>query len=192
MTTDVLDVCTACGRKIPRTSGRVLVRGDAGTRDASVTCVFCNHCTGPGTTKRLHSLAHPKCSVPWHDVWDHSSVAQCRNAAEADIFVRAWNREDEAERYGPRTAGDLVLLGLCTGACLVADEASEKTCDCRCGGRWHGVLVGALITGREAFKGVDGVSGRAQDAAPGTTGTSTPPRTSTKRPGWSLLPPEGR
>lgn len=42
----------------------------------------------------------------------------------------------------PLTAGELVADGLCSAACLIA---SEGTCVCRCGGRYHGVLEGALI-----------------------------------------------
>lgn len=61
----------------------------------------------------------------------------------------------EGQRYthDPETAGDLIMLGLCSGACLVADEASAKICDCRCGGKWHGAMADAPLYGRSDDEG---------------------------------------
>lgn len=40
------------------------------------------------------------------------------------------------------TASDAVLIGACAGSCLVA---TKTTCDCVCGGVYHGALASAVI-----------------------------------------------
>lgn len=47
-------------------------------------------------------------------------------------------------------AGDLVQHGECSPQCLLADSG-DKGCDCRCGGKYHGLLADAeLETGQDA------------------------------------------
>ena len=130
--------CSACGRTIGRSDKHHLFRGEK-------TCAFCGACAASRDSRGLHRIVHPSCDVPWHDVWDHTDSAFGKNRFEARILVKAWSDEDRREQYGPETAGDLIILGLCSGACLVADEASAKACDCRCGGQWHGALMDAQI-----------------------------------------------
>lgn len=40
------------------------------------------------------------------------------------------------------TAAEAIAIGACDGRCMVA---SKDTCDCVCGGTYHGVLAGSAI-----------------------------------------------
>lgn len=40
------------------------------------------------------------------------------------------------------TAAELVRQGECTGACMIA---LEQSCDCRCGGMFHGALASEVV-----------------------------------------------
>jgi len=48
--------------------------------------------------------------------------------------MKTWNAD--------LTAADAVLIGACAGSCLVA---TKTTCDCVCGGTYHGALASAVI-----------------------------------------------
>ena len=63
-------------------------------------------------------------------------------ATWADCFQRLKRRFDVS---GPVTASELVVSGMCSGACLVA---TSDGCDCRCRGEWHGALADALVKPR--------------------------------------------
>lgn len=74
--------------------------------------------------------------------------------------------EGQRDLHDPETAGDLIMLGLCSGACLVADEASAKICDCRCEGKWHGAMADAPIYGRSDEGGGSAVRRMVNDGVP--------------------------
>ena len=116
-------------------------------RQTAVLCVFCEVCTN-GSAPELHTLVHPGCSVPGHDLWNHSEWALAKNGAEARSAVWAWMVRDRRDERGPETAADLIALGMCSGACLVASLESFGGCDCRCRGEWHGVLADAPVKSR--------------------------------------------
>ena len=144
---DTVIECSGCGRMIGSNSPHWVFRGNVLTRTTAVLCVFCEVCTN-GSAPELHTLVHPGCSVPGHDLWNHSEWALAKNGAEARSAVWAWMVRDRRDERGPETAADLIALGVCSGACLVASLESFGGCDCRCRGEWHGVLADAPVKSR--------------------------------------------
>lgn len=66
--------CAACGRRIGKTRGHVLI----GTLDTvSLDRVLCARCA-LDDSRRLHSRYWPHCPQAWHDLYDHPTGSATR------------------------------------------------------------------------------------------------------------------
>jgi hypothetical protein len=71
--------CAACGRRIGKRAGHVLLGYPDDLAVDKVICLGCmmNHTS----TRLLHARFYPNCEHDWHDLWDHQHCGATRAAA---------------------------------------------------------------------------------------------------------------
>lgn len=122
--------CFRCRKRIGKTGGRMLLP-ELGNQ------VWCSPCFN---SKDAHRSAYPQCADTWHDMWDHRNSLCTYAAAELILTTKR----------AVVTAYDLVRVGACSGACLVAAE--DGACACPCRGLYHGALADVDVSERDGTR----------------------------------------
>lgn len=112
----------------------------------------------PGVFQRCKDDCHPDvCTIhPWTYVVDAATIGKKRRQITKSIFATAEEAKEARDRMveargawkkqsGEVCVGDLFAQGICHPMCVHAWGTEEDECECACGGRYHGRLVGLRV-----------------------------------------------